>query len=107
MCAISLLSCSERKYATIRNDSGNAMSNIVLSGSGFSERIGALFPGAQYSFAPHPHGESGLRVEFDAAGQHYDSGEEGYFESSDYDVSVVVEPNMKISVDTALRHRPY
>jgi hypothetical protein len=50
------------------------------------------------------HGESGIRVQFDTAGQHYDSGEKGYFEASGgYHVSVAVDRQMKVAVDAKLK----
>ena len=98
-----LVSCHDPDYATINNDSGIELRNVVISGSGFSQRVGTLAPAARYAFAPKPRGESGVRVEFDVADQHYDSGEQGYFEGSDYRVSIRIDRDMKIAVDTSLR----
>ena len=66
-----------------------------------SQRIGDLPAGAEHSFSPSVRGESGIQVAFDAAGQHYDSGEQGYFEASGgYRVSVVIDPKMKVVVES-------
>lgn len=72
----------------------------MLSGSGFSEKIDVLPAGETHSFSPRVRGESGIRVQFDAPGQHYDPGEQGYFEAGEpYRVSVTIDPAMKVTVD--------
>ena len=98
---IGLGSCERFPVVTVTNRSGVALTKVVIAGSGFSERIGDLPSGAERSFRPSVRGESGVQVTFDAAGQHYDSGEQGYFEATGgYHVSVVIDPQMKVSVDS-------
>jgi hypothetical protein len=102
--ALSFGGCSRDPVITLKNDSDSELQNIVLSGSGFTESIGTLRPAAVHSFSPRVRGESGIRVQFDAAGQHHDSGEQGYFEASGgYRVSIVVDPQMKVAVDAKLQ----
>jgi hypothetical protein len=95
-----LVSCSRSPVVTLRNDSGVQLQNIVVSGSGFSEKIDILLVGGTHSFSPRIRGESGIRVQFDAAGQHHDPGEQGYFEAGEpYRVSVMIDPKMNVAVD--------
>ena len=101
---VALTGCSRAPVVTITNRSTNALANVVVSGSGFSNRIDSIAAGAESKLTVHPRGESGLRIAFDAGGQHIDSGEQGYFEGSGgYRVAVTVAPDLKISVSSDLR----
>ncbi len=97
-----LAGCSRAPVVTITNHSTVTLSNVVVSGSGFSERIGSIAAGAEHRLTVHPSGESGLRVEFDAAGQHIDGGQQGYFESGGYRVTATVSTNLSVSVSSDL-----
>ena len=74
-----LVGCSRETGLTVANHSSGVITNIIVSGSGFSERIDRLAAGAEHRLAVHPRGESGARVAFDAGGRHIDIGEQGYF----------------------------
>ena len=100
--AVALTGCSGSSVVTIANRSSVTISNVVLSGSGFTNRFESLAPGAEQHFTVRPRGESGLRVAFDAAGQKVDSGEQGYFEADSYRVSAVVGTNLSVSVSSGL-----
>lgn len=94
--------CSRGPGVTITNHSILTLSNVVVSGSGFSERIGNIAPGTQHRLTVHPQGESGLRVEFDADGRHIDSGQQGYFEAGGYRVTATVSTNLSVAVSSDL-----
>ena len=99
-----LVGCSGRPVVTVTNHSSTTLEKLVVSGSGFSEDIGSLPSGAYRSFSPHPRGESGLRVAFDALGEHHTTAEEGYFEGSGgYRVSVSIDAHFKVTVDSTLK----
>jgi hypothetical protein len=99
-----LVGCSGHPAVTVTNRSSTTLENLVVSGSGFSEDIGSLPSGAQRSFSPHPRGESGLRVAFDALGGHHTTAIEGYFEDSGgYRVSVSIDGHFKVTVDSTLK----
>ena len=99
-----LAGCSRAPVVTLKNDSAAELQNVVLSGSGFSESVRTFPSAAVHSFSPRVRGESGIRVQFDAAGQHHDSGEQGYFEASGgYRVFVVVDHEMKVAVDAKVQ----
>jgi len=101
---VALVGCSRAPVVTITNRSTNALANVVVSGSGFTNRIDSIAAGAESRLTVRPRGESGVRIEFDARGQRVDSGEQGYFESGGgYRVAVTVEPDLKVSVSSDLR----
>ena len=101
---VALAGCSRAPVVTITNRSTNALANVVVSGSGFSNRIDTIAAGAESRLTVRPRGESGLRVAFDAGGQHIDVGERGYFEAGGgYRVAVTVQPDLKVSVSSGLR----
>jgi hypothetical protein len=99
-----LVGCSDHPVITVTNHSSTTLENLVISGSGFSEHIGSLSSGAHRSFSPHPKGESGLRVAFDALGEHHTTAEQGYFEGfGGYRVSVSIDAHLKVTVDSTLK----
>lgn len=102
---VALAGCSRAPHVTITNRSTNVLANVVVTGSGFTNRIDSIAVGAETKFTVHPRGDSGIRITFDAAGQHIDSGDNGYFEGSGgYMVAVTVEPNLKVLVSSKLRN---
>jgi hypothetical protein len=101
---LALAGCSDGPVITITNHSSITLSNVVLTGSGFTNNIEILAPGSRHKLTVYPHGESGLRVVFDAAGRRIDSGEQGYFEGgNNYQVAVIVNTNLDVSVSSDLR----
>ncbi len=101
---VMLAGCSRAPVVTITNRSTNVLANVVVSGSGFSNRIDSIAAGGERRLTVRPRGESGLRIAFDAGGQHIDSGEQDYFEAGGgYRVAVTVEPDLKVSVSSDLR----
>jgi len=101
---VALAGCSRAPVVAITNRSSVTLSNVVVSGSGFSERIDSIAAGGVHRITIHPRGESGMRVAFDAGTQHEDSGERGYFEAGGgYRVSATVSTNLSVSVSSDLR----
>lgn len=98
-----LASCSRETGLTVANHSPGVITNIVVSGSGFSEHLDHLAAGLERGLLVHPRGESGIRVAFDAASRHIDVGEQGYFEGGGrYRVAVIIEPDLNVTVSSAL-----
>jgi hypothetical protein len=96
--------CSRAPVVTITNHSTVTLSNVVVSGSGFTLPVGSIAPEAERRLSVHPTGESGLRVEFDADGRHIDSGQQGYFEGGGgYRVTATVSTNLSVSVTSDLK----
>lgn len=96
---VALVGCSRAPVVTITNHSAVTLSNVVVSGSGFSNRIGSIAAGAEHRLTVRPSGESGVRIAFDAGSQHVDSGQQGYIEASGgYRVAATVSTNLSVSV---------
>lgn len=93
-----LSGCSRSPVVTISNRSSVTISNVVVSGSGFSHRIGSVGASAEHKLIVHPTGESGLGVAFDAAGQHYDAGQQDYFEDGGYRITASISTNFTVTV---------
>lgn len=94
--------CSSGCAVTITNHSAAILSNVVVSGSGFSERISSIAPYAEHRLYVHPSGESSLRIEFDADGRHIDGGQQGYFEANGYRVRATISTHLTVSVASDL-----
>lgn len=96
--------CSRETGLTVTNHSPGVITNMVVSGSGFSERIDSLAAGSERRLIVHPRGESGVRVAFDAGGRYIDTGEQGYFEGGGaYRVAVIIEPDLKVTVSSEIK----
>lgn len=96
--------CSRAPVITIKNQSSLTISNIVLSGSGFTNHIAAIPAGSEHRLTVRPTGDSGIRLVFDAGTQHIDSGSQGYFEArGGYRITATVGTNLSVSVSEALR----
>lgn len=96
--------CSRAPVLTIKNQSTLTLSNVVVSGSGFSESIMNIPAGEELRLRVRPRGESGVRLVFDAGKQHVDSGSQGYFEAGGgYRITATVETNLSVSVSEELR----
>ena len=99
---LSLAGCGDELIGPrvlISNHSDRILDNVTLSGTGFVTSIGRINAGSEESAMLHPTGESSLRVTFDSGGQHFDSGEHGYFENNVlYRVSVDIDRDLKVSI---------
>ncbi|HNQ88910.1 MAG TPA: hypothetical protein PKM73_09875 [Verrucomicrobiota bacterium] len=96
--------CSRAPVITVRNLSSQALSNVVVSGSGFTNRIGSIAAGGEHRLAVRPSGDSSLRLVFDAGTQHVDSGSQGYFEAGGgYRVTATVDTNLSVSIASESR----
>ena len=96
--------CSRETGLTVANHSPAMLTNIIVSGSGFSEHIDSLAAGSERRLIVHPQGESGVRVAFDASGRHIDVDEQGYFEGGGaYRVAVTIEQDLKVRVSSELK----
>jgi hypothetical protein len=102
-CLAVLVGCTSHPQLTVRNQSASPLSNLVVSGAGFSRNLGALAPGEQKRTRVNPSGESGLQVDFDAGGKHVSAKPDCYFENSPhYRVTATVAADFSVKVDVAL-----
>ena len=85
----------------VRNYSKNTLTNVVVSGSGFSHRVPVIEPGQRVRFRVEPSGESSLSLRFDTQGRTINSGQQGYFEPrSRYRVDAVVQSDLNVTIAT-------
>ena len=95
--------CSRAPVITIRNQSPLTISNVVVSGSGFTNRITSIPAGAEHRLTVRPSGESGVRLVFDAGARHIDSGSQGFFEAGGgYRMTATTGTNLSVSVSEKL-----
>lgn len=96
-----LCGCSPEPRIIVRNLSPQALTNVVVSGVGFSQRVPVIEPGQRVQFRVKPSGESSLSLRFDSAGRTIDSGKQGYFEPRNhYRVDAVVQPDLSVTIAT-------
>jgi hypothetical protein len=101
---LAVVGCSRAPVITVTNQSALTLSNAVVSGSGFLERVGTIAPGGEHRLKVRPRGESGVRVVFDAGTQHVDSGEQGYIEAGGgYRVTATVRTNLSVLISDDMR----
>jgi hypothetical protein len=99
-----VVGCSRAPVVSLTNRSGFTLSNVVVSGSGFTNTLGDIETGSERRLVIRSRGESGLRVVFDVSTNHIDSGEQGYFESGGgYSVAATVNTNLNVTVVSDLR----
>lgn len=95
--------CSRETGLTVENRSSGVLTNVVVSGSGFFERIESLPAGLKQRVTVRSRGETGVRVAFDAGNRHVDAEEQGYFEGGGvYRVAVIIEPDLTVTVSSEL-----
>lgn len=95
--------CSRAPKLTVTNRSAVELTNVVATGTGFTQAIGSIPPGGQRSVSLNPSGETGIRLDFDANGKHFSSTPQGYFEnSSGYKITATVAPDFTVTVETKL-----
>lgn len=97
-------SCSRHPRVTVVNASSDPLTNLVLSGSGFSEPLGSLAPGEQKTIEVRPSADTGLAVSFEAKGTTHAPPADGYFEASGlYRVRATVQPDFSVKVESEIR----
>ncbi|HAB19854.1 MAG TPA: hypothetical protein DCE44_25900 [Verrucomicrobiales bacterium] len=102
--AFAAAGCSPAPELSVINQAPLTISNVVVSASGFSERIGSISSGGEHRVRVRPHGESRARITFDAGGRHLDSGPQPPFQADEVDsVMVNVRPNLSVTVSWEMR----
>lgn len=85
--------CRRGPVVVVTNQSGVTVSNVVVSGVGFTNAIAVLAPGERMALRVRPSGDTHVRATFDA-GRSHDSGNLGYVENSGaYRVGLVIGTN--------------
>jgi hypothetical protein len=94
-----LAGCQRPPVVIVGNQSGMTLSNVVVSGRGFTNRVGRIAAGAEWRLTVQPQGESSLHVGFDAAGRRVESGLDTYLEpDGGYRLRVTVQSNLSVTV---------
>ena len=102
--AVLLSGCVSGVPVSIANQSASDLTDVVVSGNGFSESVGTIRAGGSANVRVRPKGESGVKVAFEVNGQRYYGIEDGYIESDNlYTVDVTVDADFSISIKTSLR----
>jgi hypothetical protein len=98
---IALSGCNRGTNLGIMNRSTAELTNVVATGSGFTQLIGSIPAGEQRDISVSPRSESDLQLDFDANGKHFKSVPQGYFEGgSNQKVTAIVSPDFTVTVDT-------
>lgn len=98
---MSFSGCTRSKDININvvNRSSVELTNVVATGSGFSQSIGSIPAGQERNISVSPRSESGLKLDFDAQGKRFASEPQGYFESgSGAKVKAIVSPKFSVTV---------
>ena len=96
--------CSRHPQVTVRNNSGVTITNVVISGHGFSEKLRDIVPGGSERAALRPTADSGLRLAFDANGTRHSPPENGYLEASPhYRVTAIVAADFSVKVESSIQ----
>jgi hypothetical protein len=97
-----LSGCAPGANLNIVNRSTAELTNVVATGSGFTQSLGSIPAGAQRSVSLSVRSESALQLDFDANGKHFTSKPQGYFEggSGSTKVTATVSPSFTVTVDT-------
>lgn len=103
--ALAIAGCSGSTPLSVENKSGVVLESVIVSGSGFRQRLGNIEPGATIEAKIIPvSGESGLAMSFIASGKGVSLPPGGYFEGGGgYAVTAVVTPGLEVVVNSRLR----
>lgn len=102
--AVLLSGCVSGVPVSIANQSAADLTDVVVSGNGFSESVGTIQAGGSARLYVRPKGESGIKVAFEVNGQRYHGIDDGYIENDTlYTVDVTVDADFYISIKTSLR----
>lgn len=85
--------CRRGPVVVVTNESGVTVSNVVVSGVGFTNAIAIIAAGDRVALRVRPSGDTHVRATFEA-GRSHDSGNLGYLgNSASYRVGVVIGTN--------------
>jgi hypothetical protein len=99
-----ITACSRVPEVTVLNNSGVMITDVVISGSGFTEKLGDIRAGGSANIQVSPTSESGLRLAFDANGTRHNPPEDGYLEASPhYRVTATVAPDFTVKVESNIK----
>ena len=99
-----LSGCISGVPVSIENQSSSDLTQVVVSGKGFSESIGTIRAGGSELIHVHPRSETGVKVAFVADGQRYAGILDGTIENDDVNtIKATVSADFSISLSAELR----
>jgi hypothetical protein len=98
---IVLSGCTRGANLSVINRSATELTNVVATGSGFTQSIGTIPAGQQREVSVRVPGESALKLDFDANGKHFTSDRQSYFEGGyNLKLTAIVAPDFTVKVET-------
>lgn len=102
--ALLLAGCVSGVPVAVSNKSTAQLEHVVVSGEGFSVKVGSVAPGATETVRIRPRGETSVKVTFQLGGQRYSAITEGTIANDDVNtVEAVVNEDLSITLTTPLR----
>lgn len=103
--AAALLSgCISGVPVSIENQSASDLTEVVVSGKGFSESVGTVRAGGSEIVHIRPKGETAVKVAFAVDGQRYSGTLDDTIENDNvYTIKATVSADLSISITTDLR----
>ncbi len=99
---IAISGCTRGANLKVINRSTAELTNVVATGSGFTQSIGSIPAGEQRSVYLNVGSESALKLDFDANGKRRTSDPQGYFEGGkvmDTKITATVSPDFTFTVN--------
>jgi len=99
-----LSGCISGIPVNIDNRSASPLTNVVVSGKGFSESVGSIAAGGKAQVRVRPRIATTVKVVFEVAGRRYSGTTAEDLENDNtYTVEAVVDPEFSISISPSLR----
>jgi len=99
-----LSGCISGVPVSIENQSSSDLTQVVVSGKGFSESVGTVRAGASELVRIHPRVETTVKVAFAVDGQRYSGILQGTIENDNVNtIKATVSADLSISVSAELR----
>jgi hypothetical protein len=99
---LGMVGCSGKPAFDVTNSSSQRLTNIVISGAGFKQRIESLAAGGKASFAVRPTGDTSLSVSFDANEKRIDAPDQGLAFKGSFRVAIQIKADLTVSVVSEL-----
>jgi hypothetical protein len=96
--------CVSGVPVSVSNGSSEPLTQVTVSGKGFSESMGRIAPGATETINIRPRTATKVRVAFEAAGQRYAATTEDEIENDTINtVKLIVGADFSLVIETPLR----
>ena len=94
-----LVGCRSGQPVKVTNRSSGALTEVVLTGNGFTEKVGTIPAGGAETVRIQPRGETGLRITFEANGRRYGSGRDALEEDHLERAEITINADYSIQID--------